>query len=685
MVIKLRCYQEEAIKAIKDSYSTGVNKQLIVLPTGSGKTIIFSKLIVDLNKRTLVISHRTEIIKQTIATLQKLCKKAVGYLYSKERNLDSDIIVASIQSCYRGKIKPEILAKDFDVLIIDEAHHSSSKTYKALINELGFNNSHNKLLLGFTATPDLSNGNTLGDIYDDIIYSKQIVDLIKSKHLSSIVGRKIRTNVNLKGVDIKRGDYSVPILSRIVNSKSRNNLIIDKYKEHIKGSRAVAFCCTIKHAQNLSTAFNESGIKSDCIYGSMDTRERTHVLTALKNSNIEVLTSVGVLTEGFDMPEINAIIMARPTKSKSLYIQMIGRGLRRHEDKVKCTVLDFIDIDNNLKQSMNLGWAVPSAKTEVDVRKGDSCIVPPMALDFKFDDIIDMLTDEEFNILGESYIEKKEVNPVLCNMASKAAKASALLLLNDGKLPGRAPFGYENIRLRDGSSFIEVKEDEAEMVRLAFKLYGNDANCSIPYLIELIKEESGLKVSKSNLANILKNSFYYGVIGSVYGDFTHKYETIIDKETFDKAQRKILINNSSKKNKKDLIYKRLITCADCGCAVCGYVKKEVNTYYKCTQSKGKHGAKTLNGKYITNSIVDTLSKLKISDKLLDYLVLSLNIGTEVKNEKFKLNLRQLLSNLPVTFNSISTNDKRKVLNMVFSSIKIKDEAVLFELKTPFYV
>ncbi|MDD5651723.1 MAG: DEAD/DEAH box helicase family protein, partial [Candidatus Nanoarchaeia archaeon] len=150
--MKLRDYQKEALHSIINLYNSNITKQLIVLPTGSGKTVIIAAILKFFNKKTLVISHRKEIIKQTINTIKRFCDTDVGIYLGKEKDLNHKIIVGSIQTCCISK---ELLKEQFDILIIDEAHHSAAKTYKKLIDELGFGDNSSKLLIGFTATPNL--------------------------------------------------------------------------------------------------------------------------------------------------------------------------------------------------------------------------------------------------------------------------------------------------------------------------------------------------------------------------------------------------------------------------------------------------------------------------------------------------------------------------------------------------
>ncbi len=359
-LIQLRDYQIECLETVIDENKSGVNRQLITLPTGSGKTIIMSAIAKEFNKKTLILAHRQELIQQTIDKLRLFWQEVdVGMCMGNRQEFHNQIIVGSVQSCYRLQKLNKLKEQDFNILMIDEAHHSVSGSYQSIINELGFNaNNANKLLIGVTATPDRIG---LGDIFDKIVFSRSISTMIKAGYLSPVIGRKILTNLSLSSVKISNGDFQIDDLSELVNTPERNNFIVEKFKEYSKNRKTIAFCCDVQHCKDLSDAFKAQGISSCSVWGNMPTEERKRALNDLKTGKIQVVTSCGILVEGYDEPSINCVIMARPTRSPSLYTQCVGRGLRLFPAKENCLVLDFSDKHHNLDSIMTLASTIPEA------------------------------------------------------------------------------------------------------------------------------------------------------------------------------------------------------------------------------------------------------------------------------------------------------------------------------------
>lgn len=358
--IQLRDYQIECLETVTSAHKLGVNRQLITLPTGSGKTIIMSGIAKQFDKKTLILAHRQELIQQTIDKLRLFWKEVdVGVCMGDRKEIYNQIVVGSVQSCYRPQRLAKLKEQGFNVLMIDEAHHSVSDSYQTIINELGFNeNNAEKLLIGVTATPDRAG---LGDIFDKITFSRSISTMIKAGYLSPVIGRKILTNLSLSSVKISNGDFQIDDLSELVNTPERNNFIVEKFKEYSSDRKTIAFCCDVQHCKDLSDAFKAQGINSCSVWGDMPTEERQKALSDLKTGKIQVATSCGILVEGYDEPAINCVIMARPTRSASLYTQCVGRGLRLFPAKENCLVLDFSDKHHNLDSIMTLASTIPEA------------------------------------------------------------------------------------------------------------------------------------------------------------------------------------------------------------------------------------------------------------------------------------------------------------------------------------
>lgn len=399
VAITLREYQNECLNSVINEFGIGINRQLIVLPTGSGKTILMAALSKHLNKRTLILAHREELIQQACDKFKLYWPEVdIGICKAEKEDTRNQIIIGSVQSCSRDKRLELLKESGFDVLMIDEAHHAAAESYRKIIDGLGFRHDRYKLLLGVTATPHRADKQSLSDIFEKTTYSRSILTMIKAGYLSPAIGRKILTNFSLKGVRTHNGDFSIDDLSQAVNTPERNSFVAEKYKTYAASRKGVAFCADVEHCKALAKAFDQAGIKAKAIYGEMPSDERRQMLEDLKHGHIQVATSCGVLTEGFDEPSISCIAMARPTKSQSLYTQCIGRGLRLWPGKQDCLVLDFTDTGHRLDNTVSLSYIVPQNPSDEETRK-----LPIEDRKKKESSIgISAECDKEFDILGRA-------------------------------------------------------------------------------------------------------------------------------------------------------------------------------------------------------------------------------------------------------------------------------------------
>lgn len=343
--MKLRPYQEKALDEIINCWREFITRQLVVLPTGTGKTIVFSSLINNLKNKSLVIAHSEELINQAVEKIKLVCPEAdIGIVKAERNELNHRIVVASIQTIRQDQRLQELKKQGFSVLIIDEAHHATADTYVKVITELGFmEDDPSKLLVGFTATPNRADGTGLDNVFQKITYKSTILKMIKAGYLSDIKCIKVQTNIDISGVSSSMGDFISSQLANVINTEERNNLIIKSYMELTPDTKAIAFTPNVQHAIDLSKAFNKSGIKTEAIYSEMKADDRQKIIESFKNGTINVLTNCMVLVEGFDVADVETLLMARPTRSQSLFTQMVGRGTRIYPGKKYCTVLDFAD------------------------------------------------------------------------------------------------------------------------------------------------------------------------------------------------------------------------------------------------------------------------------------------------------------------------------------------------------
>jgi superfamily II DNA or RNA helicase len=340
-----RPYQIEVVNAVMDRWNTGVTRQIVNLPTGTGKTPTAAMVIQAFRGRTLFLAHRDELLRQAVDKIGLIISSPdIGIFKAKERDgLDREICVASIQTATRHT---DLLQdKGFRLCICDECHHAPSDSFFKVFDDLGFmGGDPRKLLVGFTATAFRGDGGALGDVFEEIVFERSILAMIRAGYLSDVRGIKIKTDIDLRSVRTKMGDFLAGDLAEVIDTPERNQLIVDAYLEHAQDRKAVVFCVDVQHAQNVAEAMENSGISCKAVYGDMPEDERRETLSAFNAGEIRVLTNCNILTEGWDSPDLGAVLMARPTKSKVLYIQCVGRGLRTFPGKEDCLLLDFADI-----------------------------------------------------------------------------------------------------------------------------------------------------------------------------------------------------------------------------------------------------------------------------------------------------------------------------------------------------
>lgn len=349
MNVKLRPYQQEALDAIRDFNNNGVSRQLVVLPTGAGKTVIFTNLPQHLDDclPMLILAHREELLIQAKDKLQwSNPQLTVEIEQADNYATHCDVVVASVPTLGRdGSERISRFPKDyFKTIVIDEAHHAAAPTYRRILDYFS-----NSFTLGVTATPQRSDNTRLTDVFDEIVYYKTIIDLIQEGWLARLVGYRIKTDTDISEVQSREGDYVASQLEDTINTPERNATIVASYLEICGTSKAIAFCAGIQHAHDLASSFKQASVTAEVIVGSTPSDERHEILSRFASGETRVLVNVGVLTEGFDEPSVEAIILARPTRSTLLYTQIVGRGTRLFEGKAHCKVLDFADTTKGKK------------------------------------------------------------------------------------------------------------------------------------------------------------------------------------------------------------------------------------------------------------------------------------------------------------------------------------------------
>jgi DNA repair protein RadD len=335
--IEDRPYQKNVIDHF-NGITSFVKRVLLVAPTGSGKTIIGSRIIkeaVAQGKTILVLAHTREIVMQTSRKLRDLGIWHGVIMAGVDGLPLAPVQVASIQTLDARAMRTERMKlPQADLVVVDECHHATARTWRRLIDAYP-----EALVLGLTATPIRGDGRGLGGIFEVIIECPQIPDLIKQGYL---VPARIYapSTPDLKGVQSHAGDY---VGTQLAERMDKTELVADIVGSRFKfgeGRKTVCFASGVGHSLHLCEQFNQAGVKAAHIDGGTPKDERDAILRQLKNGEIELVTNYGVLTEGFDLPDIGCIILARPTKKMGLYRQMVGRGLRPAPGKDDCVILD---------------------------------------------------------------------------------------------------------------------------------------------------------------------------------------------------------------------------------------------------------------------------------------------------------------------------------------------------------
>ncbi|HWH70349.1 MAG TPA: DEAD/DEAH box helicase, partial [Candidatus Sulfotelmatobacter sp.] len=300
---------------------------LLTCATGLGKTVIFCHTAKAMNARTLILAHRDELCSQAAVKMEAIWPEAgVGIVKADKNQVLAQVVVASVQTLAR----PERLAQmpRFDLIIVDEAHHAPAKTYRDILKALGAWEPDGPLVVGVTATPKRADDLGLDSVFQKVAYSKGLLEGIREGYLTDLVGKRIKADLDLSGIKLVAGDYDERQLAQAVNREAFNNLVVEAYKREAPGRLAVVFTCSVEHAQAVAEAFCAAGIPAAHVDGEMKESKRKAVLDDFHHGRLRVITNCQLLTEGWDEPAIDCVIMARPTRSQTLYIQAVGRGAR---------------------------------------------------------------------------------------------------------------------------------------------------------------------------------------------------------------------------------------------------------------------------------------------------------------------------------------------------------------------
>jgi len=336
--IQLRPYQSKSVSDIRESYKSGNKKVLFVLPTGGGKTetFIFMALeAISKSKRVYFLVHKKNLVNQ----ISERCKRyglRHGFIAgNRPKQYYLPAQVCSVQSL-KNRLNE---VPQPDLLIIDEAHHSNAGTWKDILDFYG----EKVYVLGVTATPWRGDGQGLGDVFSDLVLGPLPAELVQMGNLVMPEYYNFQPLADFKGIKKnKDGEYNSEQLFREMDKPAITGNAVDEYKRLAPGEPAIYSCVNIKHSENVAAAFNAAGFKAVAVHGNLEEYEVKAAFDGLANGSLHVVTFCDLISEGTDIPAVSVVGMLRRTMSLSLYLQIVGRGLRPMQGKNRCLILDHV-------------------------------------------------------------------------------------------------------------------------------------------------------------------------------------------------------------------------------------------------------------------------------------------------------------------------------------------------------
>ncbi len=331
--------QRDALEALKKTRGEGFQRGLVVMATGLGKTYLaaFDSEMINA-KRVLFVAHREEILLQAEATFQRVHPRAkVGHYTGSQKEMEADMLFASVQTLGKNRHLKKFSPNHFDYLVIDEFHHAAAPTYRKLLAHF-----HPRFMLGLTATPERTDQSDILSLCDDnLVFDRNLFYGVEQEFLCPFTYFGIYDeSVNYKEIPWRNGNFHPTSLSNKLATIARAKHALTQWREKAQ-SKTLAFCVSRKHAQFMADRFQREGIRAAAVYGGSH-MARDEALEQLNSGQLQIIFSVDLFNEGVDLPAIDTVLMLRPTESKVLFLQQLGRGLRKNTDKERLVVLDFI-------------------------------------------------------------------------------------------------------------------------------------------------------------------------------------------------------------------------------------------------------------------------------------------------------------------------------------------------------
>lgn len=337
MRINLRQYQQTGIDELRKAFAAGHRGVVYVLPTGGGKTVVFcaiAELAASKGNRIAILVHRQELVDQTCRSLAEIGVKH-GTVVAGQKNLSlaEPLQVCSVQTLVRrlDKIDPD----HFDLLVVDEAHHAVAGSWAKIISHFS-----KAKVLGVTATPERLDGKGLKDMFSSMVLGPDCRNLTDLGFLSPVRAFVPPEKLDVSRLRVRAGDYRIEDAEEAMSDRVLVGDAVAHYRKHLHPGTAIAFCCTVRHAEIVRDAFQAAGVRAEVLDGKTHKDVRRGMIEKLARAEIEVLCSCMVVSEGTDVPSVGGAILMRPTKSLSLYLQQVGRCLRPTPGKERAVILD---------------------------------------------------------------------------------------------------------------------------------------------------------------------------------------------------------------------------------------------------------------------------------------------------------------------------------------------------------
>jgi len=350
--LTLRPYQREALTAIEAASLRGVRPQVVSMPTGTGKMVVFAHLAAHSNTRTLILAHRDELIRQTVGKLAMVSDASgipldIGIVKAERDEHTARVVVASVQTL-QSERRLQRLAQNFALVVVDECHHAEPENaYGRILNYVGATLPDGPLIVGFSATPYRPNNAPIVTTDDrpgcfaEVVYTLPLMEMIAKGYLSPVIAKEVMLrDLSMKDVRTAHGDYVERDLEAAMLKANAPLHVSRVLQECAQGRRSLVFCPTVAMVHAVANECHKDGLRVADVLGEAPTDAKQAIYAALREGQLDAIISYGVLTEGFDEPSIDCIVLARPTKSRVLFAQCVGRGLRLYPGKENCLLID---------------------------------------------------------------------------------------------------------------------------------------------------------------------------------------------------------------------------------------------------------------------------------------------------------------------------------------------------------